>query len=146
VDHFARAGIPQCSWNVLESIRVEQRVPRFGADIDVKNLPQEIGRDNQAISFAKGCYLGQETVARLDALGHVNRHLVLLTFAGREAPPAGFVIEQEGKPAVRITSSAWSPRYNSPLAFGFVRHGLHQPGTQFATRYGVATITEPDPP
>ena len=52
----------------------------FGNEVTEKNLPQEIGRDDRAINFVKGCYLGQETVARLDALGHVNQLLKGLVF------------------------------------------------------------------
>ena len=64
--------------------RVEAGTPYYGPDINDKNLPQEISRDSRAISFVKGCYLGQETVARIDALGHVNRTLVGVRFAGGE--------------------------------------------------------------
>ena len=67
-----------CDSDVLEAIRLENRTPWFGREIDESNLPQEIERDEKAISFNKGCYLGQETVARIDALGQVNR---LLRFA-----------------------------------------------------------------
>ncbi|HEY6564507.1 MAG TPA: hypothetical protein VIY86_08435, partial [Pirellulaceae bacterium] len=58
---------------IFESIRIEAGWPKYGVDFTDQNLPQELARDGQAISFTKGCYLGQETVARLDALGHVNR-------------------------------------------------------------------------
>jgi tRNA-modifying protein YgfZ len=61
--------------SVIESLRVEAGIPRFGKEITEENLAQEIGRDALAISFAKGCYIGQETVARLDAMGHVNKLL-----------------------------------------------------------------------
>jgi folate-binding protein YgfZ len=63
------------NYTQLERLRVLAGWPRYGADIKSDNLPQEIDRDATAISFRKGCYLGQETVARLDALGHVNRIL-----------------------------------------------------------------------
>lgn len=61
--------------DLFEQLRVLSAWPRFGIDIQADNLPQEIDRDATAINFRKGCYLGQETVARLDALGHVNRIL-----------------------------------------------------------------------
>ena len=53
------------------------------------NLPQEVGRDREAISFTKGCYLGQETVARIDALGHVNQRIVGVRFFGSDVPAVG---------------------------------------------------------
>ena len=65
------------------ALRIEAGTPVFGKDVTEKNLPQEIGRDDRAISFVKGCYLGQETVARIDALGHVNQVLKGLVFEPR---------------------------------------------------------------
>lgn len=61
---------------VVEALRIEARFPKFGQDVTEDNLPQEVSRDAVAISFTKGCYLGQETVARIDAVGHVNKYLV----------------------------------------------------------------------
>ena len=84
----------------FEVLRIAGGTPVFGKDITEKNLPQEIGRDERAISFVKGCYLGQETVARIDALGHVNQLLKGLRFAvGSPCPPAGSVLLHEGKRA-----------------------------------------------
>lgn len=65
-----------------ERDRIEAFFPWYGVDFDEKNLPQELSRDTKAISFNKGCYLGQETIARLDALGQVQKKLVLLQFTG----------------------------------------------------------------
>lgn len=78
-------GLPEVEPALLEERRILATNPD-PVDIPDKTLPQELGRDARAISFTKGCYLGQETVARLDALGHVNRRLVTLAIDG--APPA----------------------------------------------------------
>ncbi len=80
-------------------------------DLPAKTLPQELGRDDRFICFSKGCYLGQETVARIDALGHVNRRLaVLVVQGGREAPPdATQGVVDGGAMVAEITSAAWSP-------------------------------------
>ncbi len=59
------------------SLRIEGVHPLFGRDVNPDNLPQEVARDARTINFVKGCYLGQETVARIDALGHVNKILRL---------------------------------------------------------------------
>ena len=72
-----------CGIDVFETARIEAGTPLYGRDITAENLPQEIDRDRLAISFTKGCYLGQETVARIDALGHVNRLLRLVKFCRR---------------------------------------------------------------
>lgn len=130
------------SLEVLEVLRVENRIPYYGIDIDAKNLPQEIGRDSWAISFTKGCYLGQETVARLDSLGHVNRHWVPLGFSESIVPPAGAIVEYEGKPIARITSATFSPQRSSPIALAYVRHGFHQSGQAFPTPWGDAVVVK----
>ncbi len=67
------AGARPCVTAAFAAARIEWGFPLYGQDISDKNLPQEVARDARAISFVKGCYLGQETVARIDALGHVNR-------------------------------------------------------------------------
>ena len=71
-------GFSEFSTAELERLRIESGTPWYGLDVDDRNLPQELNRDDKAISFTKGCYLGQETVARIDALGHVNQFLVRL--------------------------------------------------------------------
>ena len=67
---------------VWTALRIEAGLPVFGVDISDDNLAQEVGRTKTAISFTKGCYLGQEPIARLDALGHVNRELRSLRLTG----------------------------------------------------------------
>ncbi len=125
---------------LLESLRIERGCPLFGCDIDNRNLPQEVGRDDLAISFNKGCYLGQETVARLDALGHVNRRLVRLLFAGDSIPAAGFKIERDGKVIGRVTSAARSASSGRPIALAYVRSGFDSPGTRLETEIGAAEV------
>ena len=83
------AGAIVCDPETSEIVRIEAHYPRYGVDITAENLPQEIGRDALAINFKKGCYLGQETVARIDALGHVNRQLAALRLDGSAVPAAG---------------------------------------------------------
>jgi len=114
----------------FEVLRIAGGTPVYGKDISENNLPQEIGRDERAISFVKGCYLGQETVARLDALGHVNKILKGLRFSvGSACPPAGSVLLQEGKPVGAVTSAVYSPVRNAPLALAFVRTQSARAGT-----------------
>jgi hypothetical protein len=83
-----------------------------------KALPQELGRDARAISFTKGCYLGQETVARLDALGHVNRRLVAVAVDGA-LPPASDVLA-DGTSMGTLTSTCHSPRLGCSLGLGIL--------------------------
>jgi tRNA-modifying protein YgfZ len=114
---------------VIEAARIEQGTPVFGRDITPTNLPQELARDRLAISFTKGCYLGQETVARIDALGHVNRYLVGVRFDGEVMPAVGATLRAGDKDVGHVTSAAYSPSLTAPLALAFVRRGHHESGT-----------------
>jgi folate-binding protein YgfZ len=125
---------------VVNVLRVESGTPFFGVDFDVRNLPQEINRNDRAIHFKKGCYLGQETVARIDALGHVNRLLVGVRFAAPEAPPVGTVLVAGEREVGRVTSSVWSPRLESPLTLAMVRHGATAAGTGLDSTAGPAEV------
>lgn len=75
------AGAEQSERSTFESLRIEHGYPLFGVDLTEDNLVHESDRVKQTVSFTKGCYLGQEPIARLDALGHVNRHLCRLRFS-----------------------------------------------------------------
>ena len=81
-----------------------------------------------AISFTKGCYLGQETVARIDALGHVNRLLLGVRFGGSTIPAARVAAPAGDKVIGHVTSAAWSPKLQAPLALALLRRGQAKPG------------------
>jgi folate-binding protein YgfZ len=134
------AGAAPCAEEVLEAARLEAGVPLFGRDITPDNLPQEIGRDARAISFVKGCYLGQETVARIDALGHVNRLLAGLKFAGDSLPAAGTELLAADKPVGQVTSAAPSPQLQAPLALALLRRSAARPGTVLDSAAGRAEV------
>ena len=134
------AGASRVSRPAVEIARLEAGVPLFGQDITAENLPQEIGRDRQAISFTKGCYLGQETVARIDALGHVNRQLVGLRFEGEVVPPAGEILMADGKEVGQVTSAAWSPKLKAGLAIALVRRRQAMAGTRLTSASGDASV------
>ena len=78
-----------CGWRALEVARIEAGVPRFGADMDDRNLPAECGIESRAVNYEKGCYIGQEVINRLHTMGHVNRKLCGLRLsASLPQPPA----------------------------------------------------------
>lgn len=139
-EQLIAAGLSPCGWEAFDVVRLEAGWPLYGADITDDNLPQEIGRDAQAISFTKGCYLGQETIARIDAVGHVNRHLVGVRFAGSEVPAAGTALLANDREAGRVTSSAWSPKLAAPLALALVKRGQSKPGQELSSSAGAATV------
>ena len=106
--------------------RVSVGYPWYGVDLDEKNLPQEADRDESAISFTKGCYLGQETVARLDAMGQVQRKLVRWQITG-DPPAAGVTLDADGKTVGRLTSVAEFADGRCE-AIGFARRSHFVPG------------------
>jgi folate-binding protein YgfZ len=133
------SGARACGPAAWHALRIEAAWPLFGTDITDKNLPQEVDRDATAIHFTKGCYLGQETVARIDALGHVNRLLSLVRFDGALVPAAGTELQADGQPAGQVTSATYSPRHAAPIALAYLRRGQHVPGT----RLGMAGSQKP---
>jgi folate-binding protein YgfZ len=102
-----------------EVARIEAGMPRFGREFDSRSMPAEAGLVERAISFTKGCYPGQEPVARLHYRGHANRGLRGLRFdAGPPSGDTGVVVE--GREAGRVTSTVVSPRFG-PIGLGILR-------------------------
>jgi hypothetical protein len=137
---FVAAGAVSCGEAAFTAARIEWGLPLFGSDITEANLPQEVGRDPLAISFTKGCYLGQETVARIDALGHVNKTLVGVRFHGTAVPPVGSPLSAGGQVVGQVRSSSFSPGLNAGLALGYVRRGSNQPGAALTSAVGQAEV------
>jgi folate-binding protein YgfZ len=129
-------GLMDLDPSTYEALRIAAGTPVFGRDISVDNLPQEVGRDSLAINFVKGCYLGQETVARIDALGHVNKVLRGLKLRTRDVPAPGSLIESGGKPVGAVTSSAFSERRGTAVALGYVRTAQAKPGNEVLVAIG----------
>lgn len=126
--------------DALAAVRIESEFPWFGVDFTAANFPQEVNRDSQAINFNKGCYLGQETIARIDALGHVNQKVVSLLFAGDATPPKDLELRLGDKHVGRVTSACWSPRAQRPLALALVRRGANDLGTELESDLGPAAV------
>jgi len=129
-----------CTREALDVVRIEHGYPWFGVDITDESLPQEVDRNAQAISFTKGCYLGQETVARIDALGHVNRTLCGIVFSGETIPTPGLELMAGDKAVGQITSACWSPKLQRPLALAYVRRGNNAVGTKLQSSLGEAEV------
>ena len=125
------SGAAPADRDVLEVLRIEAVWPRYGVDITDANIAQEAGRTAQAISFTKGCYLGQEPIARLDALGHTNRELrgIRLETPGEVAAGAT-VLDAAGAADVgKITSVAVHPVTNCPVALAMLKTAANAPQT-----------------
>jgi folate-binding protein YgfZ len=134
------AGATPCDPAAVESARLEAGYPLFGTDITAENLPQEVNRDSLAISFKKGCYLGQETVARIDAIGHVNRLLVGIKFSGPAIPATNEPVLAAGQQVGHITSAAWSPRLQAPLALAYVKRNHAKSGSSLEIASDSGTV------
>lgn len=120
----------------FETRRIQSGMPWYGRDITDDNLAQEVGRTKQCISFTKGCYLGQEPIARLDAMGHTNRELRRIQFAPGMKPAAGAVMfaADTDDEAGRVTSVA--PLSNSSgetAALGYLKTRFSQAETRVRT-------------
>jgi folate-binding protein YgfZ len=124
---LARAGAPTLDRNALDALRIEEGRAWFGPDITEENLLHEMGQVAEYASFSKGCYVGQEVVARLDARGgNVNKALRGLRL---DAPvSAGAALRAGDKEIGRITTAAVSPRFG-PVALAFVHRSHFEPGT-----------------
>ena len=129
------AGIFAGSQETWGIARIESGRPEWGTDMDESTLPQEANFDELgAISYTKGCYIGQETVARVHFRGHVNRFLRRMRFVTRPAPPKGAeLVDETGKVIGEIRSSALSPRFGG-VALGMVRREV-PPGTTLQARW-----------
>lgn len=110
------------------TLRVEAGIPRYGADITEDNLLLETGLEH-AVSFKKGCYLGQEVVERIRSRGHVNKKLCGLLLDGQHPARAGDSISGAGKKIGAITTSVYSPALARPIALGYLHRDFWTLGT-----------------
>jgi folate-binding protein YgfZ len=115
----------------LETARIEAGLPRFGADMDETNLAPE-ALDTRAISYSKGCYIGQEVIARIRTYGQVAKALRGLRLGGdgKEAPAKGAKLFLGEKEVGAITSAVRSPALQAVIALGCVRREANQMGTE----------------
>jgi tRNA-modifying protein YgfZ len=122
------AGAVQVSERVAEIARVERGTPRYGVDLDERTIPQEAGLNERAVSFTKGCYVGQETVARLHYRGKPNRHLRGLRLSEHAEPGAELRLGE--RPVGHLGSSVVSPSFG-PIGLALVRREA-EPGAALA--------------
>lgn len=127
-------GATPAGKDTFDALRIESVFPIYGADLSEENLAQEASRTDQAISFKKGCYLGQEPIARIDALGHVNRELRAIGLEQDWVPPVGAKVMAGEADKLQevgtITSSARSFGKYPAVAMAMVRRASNQPGTE----------------
>jgi folate-binding protein YgfZ len=118
-----------------EVLRVEAGIPAFGQDIDEDRTVVEVGRGTRAISYTKGCYLGQETIVMARDRGHVNRFLIGLRCEGSEPVLPGTPVFAAATNVGHVTSGVISPRHGA-IALAYVRRGYQEAGTELSLTEG----------
>ena len=132
------SGLRRGDEAALEVLRVEAGIPLLGAELDEDVLPPE-ARLERAVSTSKGCYVGQEIVARLRSRGQVNHLLVGLRIESDGLPAVGTLLQAEGRRTGEITSAVVSPT-EGPIALGYVRRAHAEPETRIDYEGGIARV------
>jgi len=135
-------GVPSGDPAAFEVARIEAGAPTMGREITERTIPQEAGIVARTVSFSKGCYTGQELVARIDARGNrVPRRLVGIVVEADDVEPADLLM-RDGKEVGAVTSSAFSPRINGVVALGYLRREVEVPGEVELVHDGRAVSAE----
>ncbi|HAM70069.1 MAG TPA: hypothetical protein DCM86_00305 [Verrucomicrobiales bacterium] len=129
-------------WDAFEVVRIEGTIPRFGADMDETTLPPEAGLESRAISYSKGCYIGQEVIARIRTYGQVARAIRGIHFPGAKAgaPARGEKLHWGGKEIGHITSACLSPALGGGVALAYLRREHNAPGDEVEVRSAEGTL------
>jgi folate-binding protein YgfZ len=137
-----RAGAVRASAETYETLRIEAGRPRFGVDMTTDTIPLEAGIENRAISFTKGCYVGQEVIVRVmhRGHGHVARRLVSIVLPAGRIPARGDGIFAGDRQVGEITSATESPKLGSGLALGYVQRDHAAPGTALTVNGSQARV------
>jgi folate-binding protein YgfZ len=136
-NQFSAAWIGQ---ETLDTLRIEAGIPVYGTDFSEDNLLLEVGLDN-AVSFTKGCYLGQEVVERVRSRGHVNKRLCGLLFEGVKPALRGDIIRAEEKLVGTITSSVYSPTLQRAVSLGYVNRDHWETDTPLTVNSNGSFLT-----
>ena len=135
-----RVDVVPAGSSTFTALRIEAGFPLYGVDISEERLAPEVGRNPQAISFTKGCYLGQEPISRVDSMGHVNVELRGLAVDSADLPPAGSSItDAEGNEVGTITSAALSLPQQQACALAYLKSQCTSPGTRVTVQTAAGT-------
>jgi folate-binding protein YgfZ len=134
------AGGRACGWRAFDIARIEAGTPRFGVDMDERNIPLECGIESRAVSFNKGCYIGQEIINRIHTRGHVTKELRGLRLDDdlKALPTSGDQLFHGDKEVGYVTSAVASPRLQANIALGYVRTEVNGVGTELVLRAGAS--------
>jgi hypothetical protein len=132
----------------FEAIRIEEGIARYGVDFDEQHYPQDASLEKLAVSFQKGCYLGQETVFMLGVRGHAKKRLVQLAVDGADDVPVGAPITapDDGAEVGKVTSRTKAPEGAGVIALGYVKYKLAAAGAELQVAGRPARITRAPAP
>ncbi len=141
---LVEAGALLCGSDALEVLRVEAGLPRYGVDASESNVVLEVVDEAEAVSYTKGCYTGQEIIARIHWRGHVAKKLAGIILDGDAAPPADSSLKSrdEGREVGRITSNVFSPRLRQRIALSVIRYDSLAPGTELRVFSGEEELCD----
>jgi folate-binding protein YgfZ len=128
-------GLQPVGHLALNWLRTEAGIPWFGVDMQIHNLPMEFGLDS-AISMTKGCYRGQEIVARVVHRGRLGRRLGAIVIAHEQVPDRGAAVHVQGTKIGEVTSAVFSPRLGRPLALAILKIDFLTAGSPVEVRFG----------
>jgi folate-binding protein YgfZ len=140
VDAAKSQGGGPAGFAALSALRIEQGTAWYGYDFDDTVIPHEAGLENSHISYAKGCYTGQEIVERVRSRGHVNRKRVGIAFTGDVVPPAKTALTANGAEVGRVTRAAFSYALNRPIGMAYLRREHTATGSKVAWSGGEAEV------
>lgn len=138
ISELKTSGAIEIGGDAREVLRIENGEPRYGADMDETTVVLETGL-TEAVSFKKGCYIGQEIIARIHFRGHVAKELTGLILDA-QAKPNDELKSADGKNAGKITSVAFSPALEKSIALAFVRYDYLAEGTELETNNAMARV------
>lgn len=141
-DALKASGARPAGHDALEVLRVEAGIPRYGVDASDANVVLEVVDEAEAVSYTKGCYAGQEIIARIHWRGHVAKRLAGVIFDRDAEPPQDARLRDcaEGREAGRITSNVFSPRLRRRVALALVKYDFLKPGTELKLFSGDAEV------
>jgi folate-binding protein YgfZ len=130
---------PWVGIKAFDVYRIESGLPLMNRDMDRTNFPQEAGLD-AALNFKKGCYLGQEVMARIDAQGRINRRL--MGVVSSDILETGESLHSQGRDAGKVTSPTFSLLLNQPFALAYVRREFNSEGQQLRTDRNTTVVVK----
>ncbi|MBT3351799.1 MAG: hypothetical protein HOC91_05810 [Nitrospinaceae bacterium] len=139
-DALLKGGAIPAGLTAFETLTLEAGTPLFGLDMNSNINPMQAGLETTAIDFEKGCYIGQEVIAKIKYLGQVNRGLCGIRLIGEQIPPTGARVEANGEEVGSVTRAAYCPTEGQTLAFALLHRKAMDTGCQVSVHDGDISL------